>query len=795
MSKKTTKAKAQIALQFDAETQKLLREMGGIRRAMSRMADENRQASTQMGGAFHRLGQAAVGLKASIDLISQAWSVVGGTIKSTIADTLESIESMGELEALFGRVGVVTENATVQVREYAIEMRRTLGMADSETRSIIRNITAASAGLDLTLDDILRISSAAVDLGATIGQSAERSSDMIIGALSGNVRAIERAFPGMADEMRAVIEEGGTMADMLSLIEGQVGGMAAETSGLTQQYNRLRASLKDVGIALLESFFGDDTFENLLSNISDQVERFAQQIRDGEGAIGRFVEQGIPDLLDGIGAVINAFESAVNWLVRWEDRLTSAARLVPGWSAILALDAGYEEVFGGDAAAAQQERINALLEQRRLLTEGIAFAEEQGTETSLAYANRMRSALTALNAEITRSDVRLRDLEAASSRAGDAFSTTADTLRRNIRANREAITTQEEYNDALEETTSGLENLIRVQDEQESRPTAAQRARTRAIREQRENIRGLAHEYDALAKQLESYIDLKPVEILTGTQRERDASEEYLRGVNTYLQEINETLLEGLRLKAEYASELEALRKSEERELQATYDELMVSHGKGLAEHPLLLEMFKGAEDPEALREVVDRFTLKLEQEMALSGKQTGHRFGESYNKEVEQIIERGMAEFIATPFTSLLDGMENGWKNMAQNMKASFADTLRSMSEALVQGAISQLVSGALASLGGGPLAAVVGIGSALGAAAMLMGSGSGRTSPRTSTAAHIMPTYMGGDRRGQRTTTVYQTTIGSYIGDPRHDDFAARGIGRGMERLHQVGEYPQRS
>lgn len=135
--------------------------------------------------------------------------------------------------------------------------------------------------------------------------------------------------------------------------------------------------------------------------------------------------------------------------------------------------------------------------------------------------------------------------------------------------------------------------------------------------------------------------------------------------------------------------------------------------------------------------------------------------------------------------------GVGDAFDKVAKQMVAAFGGACSTIGDAmlnsLLQGAISGTVSG-------GPLAIFGLVGTVANIAAGMLGAGSsgGASSARARVSTADVYTAMRPEGGGGGSTVHYHTNIGAYFGDPAADDYAARAVGAGIQRLIAVGEMP---
>jgi hypothetical protein len=200
----------------------------GIKQALR----EFRKLETTAEKAQFAIKKAAVPAAAALGAVV---AVIGASVKAAIEDEAAQANLARQLKVSTG----ATDKQVASVEKYIASLGRSVAINDSEARPALQALVTATK--DVTeAQDLLSV---AVDVSAATGSNLQSVTEALAMAYVGNTRGLKALSP----EVMKLIKDGGTFADVLTVLKSNFGG-AGEAAA-----NTAAGGLKKLSIAFAET--------------------------------------------------------------------------------------------------------------------------------------------------------------------------------------------------------------------------------------------------------------------------------------------------------------------------------------------------------------------------------------------------------------------------------------------------------------------------------------------------------------------------------------------------------------
>jgi hypothetical protein len=287
----------------------VIEKLNALLDGMKTKTDENTQAEKTQGeegeksgkkqsDALAKVHQALAALRDGYNILHGVVSRVVGVFETLISKAMAKEESIQRLTNTLGLHGIAWDEASASIGNYISEVTRTEGLGGSVVRESLSQIAAITAGADISLETMERISSVARDVASTGIVSAEQIQTALARvAAGGGVGSLSRSMPFLAQELTRVTEAGGGLEEALAAIEDRFGGLASEIPDTALQINRMNTYWSGFQANLGLAITGPLSNTGILRQLTDQFEQITTDVSDANTSTGHFAREGLSQLV------------------------------------------------------------------------------------------------------------------------------------------------------------------------------------------------------------------------------------------------------------------------------------------------------------------------------------------------------------------------------------------------------------------------------------------------------------------------------------------------------------------
>ena len=291
-----------ISIKFDAQTSRLLAGISGVRKSLNRLQREQQGFHQRMTSWWRSIGSAATAFNHTLQATRTIYRALTGPMREWIREGEAQRQVTQALSRDLASHGHVWSDVGAEVEAYAYRVQAATGIADDETQRLMSTVARSHQGLSLGMADVVRIT----DLTRDVSVAAEQSGDAVARALAraaaGNTRALRQMLPGMDQHIQAAR----STEEIYALLEERMGGAAEAVDSLSLGLDRSRAALGNIRVGLGQIVIAGAQSSGVFTHMAERLEWFRDQLADGESQIGRFVRDGLGDLVAGARMAVTA---------------------------------------------------------------------------------------------------------------------------------------------------------------------------------------------------------------------------------------------------------------------------------------------------------------------------------------------------------------------------------------------------------------------------------------------------------------------------------------------------------
>lgn len=448
----------------------------GLRRAVA----EFKKLETNAARAQFLINKSAVPAAAALTGLAVA---AVGAAKAAAEDQQAQVQLAGQITRTTGATQL-----QIDANEAFIEtLSRTAAVADDQLRPALASLVTGTKNLQ-TAQRLLKV---ALDTSAATGLNLQAVSDALSRGFNGNNRALARLSP----ELKKLVQDGGSFADVLKVLEANFGGAAQASAntaagGMRKFQIALDEAQEAIGEALLP--YLEDLLPVLVS-AADWFRRNAKAVMIALAAFGS-----IAAVLIGVKAALVAYN-----IVAAATTAANTALAVSGFAVQISTGVGIATAIAGAAALV-----------------GIGIAIKNATKANYEYAKstatateetgRLKVMIDKAREAADRDRAAAAAAAAARDRAAKAAQAAADAAKRLYTNTKQALADAKQQ---LRDYASSLADAVR------GYVSLSNAVQTAKDREQEYN--------DALAERVEAYAELNKLQNSGAASREAlaDAAE------------------------------------------------------------------------------------------------------------------------------------------------------------------------------------------------------------------------------------------------------------------------------
>lgn len=318
-----SRSRHEAQVRYSAETKQLVAEVRAAGRAQQ-------QAIKGVEDAVRSQASGWRGLTAHLANVRQSYLLVRGVMSSVVGEFMRLVDSSAQQQSAIRQQtralslhGIAWRDATAEIARFEDQLTSTTRFGDEQTREVMTRIAQATAGMSLSLADLQRSATLALDIMEATGKSAQETAQILAKTWSGNFESVRELLPEVARELARLEEGSGNAAEALRRLEAAFGGA------------REQLSAQEQGLAEARNRWGD--FKQVLGDVA------------GDALVS--VTGGLTDVADALadatGAVRLNQTTWEQWFAMWTPERRADLERAAGLRAYVAAQEGYNPLTTG----------------------------------------------------------------------------------------------------------------------------------------------------------------------------------------------------------------------------------------------------------------------------------------------------------------------------------------------------------------------------------------------------------------------------------------------------------------